>query len=96
MATISARVEALVYGMVQGGPPYRGADPFARQITFPAPVTMSFPTEGTIFHPTSQGVRFGNYYVYSVIEVPAGGLNQQSQKYGSSDSVATLVTGSQL
>lgn len=96
MATISARVTALVYGMVEGGPPYRGANPFSRQITFPAPVSMSFPTGPTLFHPTSQGVRFGNYYVYSVIEVPASGLNQQSQKYATSSSVATLATGSQL
>ena len=96
MATISARVSANVYGMVQGGPPYRGADPFSRQITFPAMTVMSFPTEGTTFHPLSQGVRFGSYYAYSVIEVPATGLNQQSQKYAASNSVATLVTGSQL
>jgi hypothetical protein len=81
-----------VYGMVQGGPPYRGANPFSRQITFPQQVQMSFPTEGTIFHPTSQGVRFGNNYVYSVIEINPTGLNQQSEKYASSDSVATLAT----
>ena len=96
MATISARVAATVYGIVQGGPPYRGADPFSRQITFPAAVVMSFPTADTLFHPTSQGVRFGNYYVYSVIEVPATGLNQPSTKYAASTSVAALVTGSQL
>lgn len=88
----AAHFTTLVYGLVQGGPPYRGTDPFAKQITFPAPVSMSFPTESTIFHPTQVGVRFGNYYVYSVIEVPASGLNQPSTKYASSDSVATLAT----
>lgn len=88
----AAHFTTWVYGMVQGGPPYRGSDPFARQITFPAQVQMSFPTEGTIFHPTSQGVSFGNYYVYSIIEVTPGGLNQPSQKYASGDSVATLAT----
>lgn len=96
MATISARVTALVYGMVQGGPPYRGANPFSRQITFPSPVSMNFPTTGTIFHPLSQGVSFGSYYAYSIIEVQATGLNQPSEKYASSASVATLNTGSQL
>ena len=96
MATISARVSANVYGIIQGGPPYRGSDPFSRQITFPSMVVMSFPTANTIFHPTTQGVRFGNYYVYSIIEEPASGLNQQSVKYAASNSVATLVTGSQL
>lgn len=88
----AAHVTSWIYGMVQGGPPYRGADPFSRQITFPSQVSMSFPTEGTIFHPTSQGVRFGNNYVYSIIEVNPTGLNQQGDKYASSDSVATLAT----
>lgn len=96
MATAAANVTTWVYGMVQGGPPYRGADPFARQITFPSQVRMAFSTDNVIFHPTSQGVRFGNNYVYSIIEVAPSGLNQQSDKYASSDSVATLVTGSQL
>lgn len=96
MATIAANVTTWVYGMVQGGPPYRGASPFSNQVTFPSQVRMAFPTNLVTFHPTSQGVRFGNNYVYSIIEVQQGGLNQQSAKYASSDSVATLVTGSQL
>lgn len=89
---MAQQVQTWVYGMVQGGPPYRGADPFARQIVFPSQVSMGFPTEGVQFHPTSEGVRFGNNYVYSVIEINPTGLNQPSQKYASSDSVATLVT----
>lgn len=88
----AAHFTTWVYGMVQGAPPYRGSDPFARQITFPSQVSMSFPTEGTIFHPTQTGVRFGNNYVYSIIEVAPTGLNQLSQKYASSDTVATLAT----
>lgn len=88
----ASHVTTWIYGMVQGGPPYRGANPFARQITFPAQTSMSFPTAGTIFHPLSQGVRFGSNYVYSVIEVNATGLNEPSEKYASSDSVATLAT----
>lgn len=88
----AAHFTTWVYGLVQGGPPYRGASPFARQITFPAQVSMSFPTEGTVFHPLSQGVRFGSNYVYSVIEINPTGLNQPSTKYASSDSVATLAT----
>ncbi len=88
----AAHVSTLVYGTIQGAPPYIGSNPFANQQTFSRPVSMSFPTEGTVFHPTTQGIRFGNYYVYSIIEVQATGLNQQSTKYGSSDSVATLAT----
>lgn len=88
----AAHVTTLVYGTIQGAPPYIGSNPFSNQNTFSQPVSMSFPTEGTIFHPTTQGIRFGNYYVYSIIEVQATGLNQPSTKYGSSDSVATLAT----
>lgn len=96
MATVSANVTTWIYGQIQGAPPYIGSSPFARQDTFSTPQRMAFPTEGTKFWPTSQGIRFGNYYVYSIVEVPPSGLNQQSQKFGSSDSVATLVTGSQI
>lgn len=88
----AAHLTTWIYGMVQGGPPYRGSSPFSRQITFPSQVSMSFPTTGTIFHPLQQGVRFGNNYVYSVIEIQPTGLNQPSEKYASSDSVATLAT----
>lgn len=88
----AAHVSTLVYGTITGQPPYIGATPFASQKPFTQPVSMSFPTTGTVFHPTTQGIRMGNQYVYSVIEVQATGLNQQSTKYGSSDSVATLAT----
>lgn len=88
----AAHLTAWVYGMIQGGPPYRGSDPFSRQITFPAATQMSFPTEGTVFFPLSQGVRFGSNYVYSIIEVNPTGLNQPGDKYGVGESVATLAT----
>ena len=88
----AAHVTTWVYGTVKGAPPYIGATPFAEQNTFSQQVSMSFPTSGTIFHPTTQGIRFGNNYVYSVIEVQPTGLNQPSNKYASSDSVATLAT----
>lgn len=96
MATVSNRVTAIVYGTVQGAPPYIGANPFARQDSWSQPLEMSFPTLGTTFHPTTQGIRFGNYYVYSIIEVFPQGLNQPSTKFGTSSSVAALATGSQI
>ncbi|MBP9720569.1 MAG: hypothetical protein KBD02_04840 [Bacteroides sp.] len=88
----AAHVTANVYGMVQGAPPYVGAEPFARQINFPTPAVMSFPTAGTVFTPTSQGIRFGNNYVYSIIEVAPTGLNVHGAKYAAGESVATLAT----
>jgi len=89
----ASHVITLIYGTIQGAPPYIGANPFSRQDTFAGgPRSMSFPTTGTIFHPTSQGIRFGSYYVYSIIEIESTGLNQPSTKYASSDSVGTLAT----
>ena len=88
----AAHVTANVYGLVWGGPPYVGAEPFARQVNFPSPTVMSFPTAGTIFTPTSQGIRFGNNYVYSIIEVAPTGLNVHGAKYAAGESVATLAT----
>ncbi len=88
----ASHVSTLIYGTIAGAPPYIGSNPFSNQNTFSQPVLMSFPTEGTLFHPTTQGIRFGNYYVYSIVEVQATGLNQPSTKYGSSDSVGTLAT----
>ena len=88
----ASHVTANVYGTIQGAPPYIGANPFARQDTWSRGQVMSFPTEGTVFHPTTQGIRFGSNYVYSIIEVQATGLNQPSTKYGAGESVATLAT----
>lgn len=96
MATISARATTYIYGEVWGGPPYIGSDPFARQTAYSTPQRMSFPTAQTNFWPLSQGIRFGNYYAYSIVEEPPTGLNQPSKKFASGDSVATLVTGSTL
>ncbi len=96
MATASATVTAQVYGQIQGAPPYIGSQPFARQDTYSQPVQMAFSTDSVKFWPTTQGIRFGNYYAYSIIEVAPSGLNQPSAKFASGSSVAQLVTGSQL
>ncbi len=88
----AAHVTGVIYGEIQGGPPYIGSAPFARQLTYDSPQTMSFPTTGTNFFPTSQGVRFGNNFVYSIIEVAPSGLNVHSTKYACGQSVTTLAT----
>ncbi len=88
----AAHVTANIYGTIQGAPPYIGANPFARQDTWSRAQAMSFSTEGTTFYPTTQGIRFGSNYVYSIIEVAPTGLNQQPTCYGAGESVATLAT----
>lgn len=99
MATISARVTANVYGMAEGSPPFgNNLGSPARIIDWAAPVSMNFPTTGTVFHPVSPGIRVGNTsnYIYSIIEVQATGLNVHGNKYTSNQSVATLATNSQI
>jgi hypothetical protein len=99
MATISARVTANVYGMVQGAPPFgAGLGSPDRNIFWETPTQMNFPTSGTVFHPVNPGIRVGNTsnYIYSVIEVLPTGLNTHGWKYASNQSVATLATGSQI
>lgn len=86
-----------VYGTIAGAPPYQASTQgavFSNFIAWDTPTAMSFPTTGTVFHPVSPGVQVNNTsnYIYSVIEVQPTGLNQQSQKYASNQSVATLAT----
>lgn len=99
MATISARVTANVYGLVEGQAPFGATlgSP-GRVIEWPSAVSMNFPTTGTIFHPVSPGIRVGNTsnYIYSIIEVQPTGLNVHGQKFASNQSVATLATNSQI
>lgn len=97
MATISARVTANVYGMVQGGPPYVGTA-LVNPSFWDTPVSMNFPTTGTVFHPVTPGAQVGNTsnYIYSIIEVQPTGLNVHGNKFASNQSVATLATNSQI
>lgn len=99
MATISARVTANVYGTIQGQPPFgTGLSSPDRDIFWTTPVSMNFPTTGTVFHPVTPGIQVGNTsnYIYSVIEVQPTGLNVHGVKYCSNQSVATLATNSQI
>lgn len=99
MATISARLAANVYGMAYGSPPFgTGLSSPDRTLFWDTPVSMNFPTAGTVFHPVSPGIQVGNTsnYIYSLIEVLPTGLNIHGAKYLSNQSVATLATNSQL
>lgn len=91
----AAHLTANIYGMIQGQPPFgTGLSSPDRNIFWTTPVTMSFPTTGTVFHPVSPGIQVGatSNYIYSVIEVQPTGLNVHGGKYASNQSVATLAT----
>lgn len=93
----AAHVTAGIYGQVFGQPPFIGSnstDAFTRLTQWDSPIQMSFPTTGAVFHQVTPGQQVGNTsnYIYSVIEVQATGLNQQSDKYATNIPIATLAT----
>lgn len=88
----AAHVSARIYGEIQGAPPYIGSSPFSRQLSYSASGIINLPTTGTIFHPLSQGIQFGNNYCYSIIEVLPQGLQQYSRKLATDQTVAQLAT----
>ncbi len=93
----AAHLTTNIYGKVFGQPPYIGTNSnnaFTEFTQFSSPLSMSFPTTGTVFHPVTPGQQVGNTsnYIYSVIEVQATGLNVEGDKYASNQSVATLAT----
>jgi hypothetical protein len=94
----AAHVTVNVYGTVAGQPPFQTVRQINLQVSFPifwaTPGAMSFPTTGTVFHPVNPGVQVGNTsnYIYSIVEVQPTGLNVNSAKYASNQSVATLAT----
>lgn len=91
----AAHLTTNVYGFFEGQPPFgTGLPSPARTVFYDTPVTMSFPTTGTVFYPVSPGIQVNNTsnYIYSVIEVQPTGLNTHGVKYASNQSVATLAT----
>lgn len=88
-----------VYGRVFGTPPFEnasGAAAFADVKPFPvAPITY-LPTNGLTIWPLANGVQMGpnNFYVYSVLELPAAGLNQPTIKFATDKDAATVASSS--
>ena len=89
---LTGRILATVYGTIHGTPPFQGATPFSAQFPFATQQVVSLPSVGSSIFPTTEGIRMGNNYVYSVIVVAPTGLNQQPTQYAASESVATLAT----
>jgi len=95
---MAAHVTAGIYGTMEGSPPFgTGLGSPTRNLFWDTAVQMSFPTDGTVFHPVLPGVRVGNTsnYIYSIIEVLPTGLTTPGHgtKYASNASVATLASG---
>jgi len=91
----AAHFSARIYGEVEGNPPFEngsGQSAFSRVKPWPAATIASLPTDGTVFYTLPNGTTVGGAYVYSVIVLPATGLNKYGAKYVSDSSVATLAT----
>ena len=85
-----------VYGEVQGAVPFQdanGATAFARVIPFTASQIMNLPSNAPQITPLPNGFQMPNgAYVYSVISLPATGLNVHGVQYVTDTSAATLAT----
>lgn len=85
------------YGTVNEQPPYN-ADGNGLLASVEATYTAaqrglaSFPSATVNVWPISPGVKMGGVFCYSVIEVPATGLQQYSKKYVVKELVTTIAT----
>ena len=92
---ITGHVTTRVYGQVFGTAPFQnesGAAAFSDVKPYPAPPLAGVNIQGANIWPLANGVLVGNSYVYSVIEIPPSGLNQQGVKLACKDSASTIIT----
>lgn len=82
-----------IYGQVFGTPPFQtaaGAAAFSNVKPFPVAPLSYISLQGTNIWPLANGVLVGNTYVYSVLELPASGLNQPTIKLASDQSASSI------
>jgi len=85
------------YGTVDQQPPYV-ADGNGNMASVQATYTTaqrgvaSFPSAGVNVWPIAPGVKMGGVFCYSVIEIPASGLQLHSTKYVVKELVTTIAT----
>lgn len=94
---ILQHVTTRIYGQVFGTPPFQnaaGAAALTNTKPFPVAPNASIALAGVNLWPLANGVQMGpnNFYVYSILELPASGLNQPTVKLATDKSVTTLTT----
>ncbi len=93
---ITAHVTTRVYGEVFGNPPFQNADGTQSAVSnikaYPvAPMTSVAVTPGANLWPLVSGLLVGNFYCYSIIEIPPSGTNHNSVKLATDQSVTALI-----
>ncbi|MES2382388.1 MAG: hypothetical protein V4538_15180 [Bacteroidota bacterium] len=94
---ITAHVTTRIYGQIFGTPPFQNAAGQAAVTEFKqfpiAPLASVAVTPGVNLWPLQNGLQVGNgYYVYTILEFPPSGLNVNSVKLATDQSVTTLVS----
>jgi hypothetical protein len=93
---LSLHAVTRVYGQVFGTPPFEnaaGTAVFTNVKPYPVAPLTYIPTNALTIWPLANGVLVGNTYVYSVLELPATGLNQPSVKLATDQSASSVASG---
>lgn len=85
------------YGTVDQQPPYAAdvnGNMASVQATYPSAKVQlaSFPSASVNVWPVQPGVKMNGVFCYSVIELPASGLQIYSTKYVAKETVATIAS----
>jgi len=93
---ITGHVTTRIYGEIFGNPPFQNADgtqsAVSRVKDYPvAPLTSVAITPGATMWPLVSGLQVGNFYCYSIIELPPSGVNHNSVKLATDTSVTALI-----
>lgn len=94
--SLTLHVATRIYGAVRGFPPFEdktGATYFTKVYPYPSAPLAYIPTNPLTIWPLPNGTLIGNTYVYSVLELPSQGLNQESIKLAT-DTTATNLASS--
>ena len=95
--SITAHVTTRIYGEVFGNPPFQNSDGTQSAVSnikpYPvAPLTSVAVTPGANLWPLVSGLQVGNFYCYSIIEIPPTGTNHNSVKLATDTSVTNLIS----
>jgi hypothetical protein len=92
---LSSHTICRIYGQVFGTPPFEtaaGATAFTNVKPFPVAPNAYLQTARMNIWPLPNGYLVGNTYVYSVLEITAEGLNQQSIKFATDQSATNVAS----